>query len=205
MNIKDYLEQKRIAVDRFLDDVSPPAATPPTTLHESMRYSLMAGGKRVRPILTIAAAEALGTTPPGLMAVACSLEFIHTYSLIHDDLPAMDDDDLRRGKPTVHKAFDEPALHQRVDQRHRPPGEGRQHQKQGDHESEGKPHRTRTVEEGLLPQGVTAPLPTRIPQSKVDPEAGRRFPGPSPAASPRPAARLSCRNQRLMTAASSRR
>ena len=78
MNITDYLEQKRLAVDHFLDQVSPPAATPPTTLHESMRYSLMAGGKRVRPILTIAAAEALGSTPPGLMAVACSLEFIHT-------------------------------------------------------------------------------------------------------------------------------
>ena len=107
MNIKDYLEQKRMAVDRFLDDVSPPAATPPTTLHESMRYSLMAGGKRVRPILTIAAAEALGTTPPGLMAVACSLEFIHTYSLIHDDLPSMDNDDFRRGKPTNHKVYGE--------------------------------------------------------------------------------------------------
>ena len=65
MNIKEYLEQKRLAVDHFLDQVSPPAATPPTTLHESMRYSLMAGGKRVRPILTIAAAEALGSTPPG--------------------------------------------------------------------------------------------------------------------------------------------
>ncbi|MDP3598789.1 MAG: geranyl transferase, partial [Nitrospirota bacterium] len=62
MNIKDYLEQKRIDVDRFLDQVSPPATTPPTTLHESMRYSLMAGGKRIRPILTITAAEALGTT-----------------------------------------------------------------------------------------------------------------------------------------------
>lgn len=107
MNIKDYLEQKRLAVDRFLDQVSPPAATPPTTLHESMRYSLMAGGKRVRPILTIAAAEAVGTTPPGLMAVACSLEFIHTYSLIHDDLPSMDNDDFRRGKPTNHKVFGE--------------------------------------------------------------------------------------------------
>jgi geranylgeranyl diphosphate synthase type II len=105
MNIKDYLEQKRIEVDRFLDQVSPPATTPPTTLHESMRYSLMAGGKRIRPILTIAAAEALGTTPPGLMAVACSLEFIHTYSLIHDDLPAMDNDDFRRGKPTNHKVY----------------------------------------------------------------------------------------------------
>lgn len=107
MNIKDYLEEKRIAVDQFLDDVSPPPTTAPTTLHESMRYSLMAGGKRIRPILTIAAAEAIGTTPPGLMAVACSLEFIHTYSLIHDDLPSMDNDDFRRGKPTNHKVYGE--------------------------------------------------------------------------------------------------
>jgi geranylgeranyl diphosphate synthase type II len=105
MNIKDYLERKRIEVDRFLDEVTPPAATPPVTLHESMRYSLMAGGKRVRPILAIAAAESLGTPPPGLMAVACSLEYIHTYSLIHDDLPSMDDDDFRRGKPTNHKVY----------------------------------------------------------------------------------------------------
>ena len=105
MNIKDYLEQKRMAVDCFLDEVAPPAVTPPTTLHESMRYSLMADGKRVRPILTIAAAEALGQTPPGLMAVACSLELIHTYSLIHDDLPSMDNDDFRRGKPTNHKVY----------------------------------------------------------------------------------------------------
>lgn len=107
MSIKDYLEQKRIAVDRFLDEVTPPTTTPPTTLHESMRYSLMAGGKRVRPILTIAAAEAIGTTPPGLMAIACSLELIHTYSLIHDDLPSMDNDDFRRGKPTNHKVYGE--------------------------------------------------------------------------------------------------
>ncbi len=107
MNIKDYLEQKRVAVDRFLDEVTPPPSTPPTTLHESMRYSLLAGGKRIRPILTIAAAEALGANPPGLMAVACSLEFIHTYSLIHDDLPSMDNDDFRRGKPTNHKVYGE--------------------------------------------------------------------------------------------------
>jgi geranylgeranyl diphosphate synthase type II len=107
MNIKDYLEEKRVAVDRFLDQVTPPAKTPPTTLHESMRYSLMAGGKRVRPILAIAAAEAIGTIAPGLMAIACSLEFIHTYSLIHDDLPSMDNDDFRRGKPTNHKVFGE--------------------------------------------------------------------------------------------------
>jgi geranylgeranyl diphosphate synthase type II len=107
MDIKDYLEQKRIEVDRFLEQISPPAATPPTSLHESMRYSLMAGGKRIRPILTIATAEALGTRPLGLIPVACSVEFIHTYSLIHDDLPSMDDDDFRRGKPTNHKVYGE--------------------------------------------------------------------------------------------------
>lgn len=107
MNIKDYLEQKRIEVDRFLDAVTPPSTTAPTTLHESMRYSLMAGGKRVRPILAIAAAEAVGPTPPGIMAIACSLELIHTYSLIHDDLPCMDNDDFRRGKPTNHKVYGE--------------------------------------------------------------------------------------------------
>ncbi|HET9961888.1 MAG TPA: farnesyl diphosphate synthase [Nitrospiraceae bacterium] len=107
MNIKDYLERNRFEVDRFLDQVSPSAATPPTTLHESMRYSLMAGGKRVRPILAIAAAEAVGCSPPGLLPVACSLELIHTYSLIHDDLPSMDNDDFRRGKPTNHKVYGE--------------------------------------------------------------------------------------------------
>jgi len=107
MNIKDYLKDKQTAVDQFLDQVTPPPVTPPTTLHESMRYSLMAGGKRIRPILTIAAAEAIGGNPPGLMSVACSLEFIHTYSLIHDDLPSMDNDDFRRGKPTNHKVYGE--------------------------------------------------------------------------------------------------
>src|SRR5262245_50414239 len=105
MKIRDYLEQKRVEVDRFLESIIPPPSTPPTTLHESMRYSLMAGGKRVRPILAIAAAEAVGQPPPGLMPIACSLELIHTYSLIHDDLPAMDNDDLRRGRPTNHKVF----------------------------------------------------------------------------------------------------
>jgi len=105
MNIKDYLEEKRIEVDRFLDQVTPAAALPPTTLHESMRYSLLAGGKRIRPILAIATADAMETSPPGLISVACSLEFIHTYSLIHDDLPSMDNDDFRRGKPTNHKVY----------------------------------------------------------------------------------------------------
>lgn len=107
MDIAEYLERKRVDVDRFLDLAAPPAAVPPTALHESLRYSLMAGGKRVRPILTIATAEALDQTPPGLMPVACSLEFIHTYSLIHDDLPSMDNDDFRRGKPTNHKVYGE--------------------------------------------------------------------------------------------------
>lgn len=107
MDIAEYLEQKRIEVDRFLDLIAPPAAVPPPTLHDSLRYSLMAGGKRIRPILTIAAAEAIGATAPGLMPVACSLELIHTYSLIHDDLPSMDNDDFRRGKPTNHKVYGE--------------------------------------------------------------------------------------------------
>lgn len=107
MDIQQYLEQRRDEVDRFLDSVMPGSETPPGTLYESMRYSLMAGGKRVRPILAIAAAEAVGQTRPGLLAVACSLELIHTYSLIHDDLPAMDNDDYRRGKPTNHKAYGE--------------------------------------------------------------------------------------------------
>lgn len=107
MDIRRYLEDKRDAVDRFLDAMLPQATTPPTTLHESMRYSVCAGGKRIRPILTIAAAEALGFDSPGIMPVAASLELIHTYSLIHDDLPAMDNDDFRRGKPTNHKVYGE--------------------------------------------------------------------------------------------------
>lgn len=105
MDIGHYLNQKREEVDRFLEKVVPAAALPPTTLHESMRYSLFAGGKRIRPILAIAAAEAVGPCPPALWPVACSLELIHTYSLIHDDLPAMDNDDYRRGKPTNHKVY----------------------------------------------------------------------------------------------------
>ncbi|MEX5218139.1 MAG: polyprenyl synthetase family protein [Nitrospira sp.] len=107
MNIKDYLEQKREAVDRYLLSVIPAVDQPPTTLHESMRYSLFAGGKRVRPILAIAAAEAVGDPGDAILPIASSLELIHTYSLIHDDLPSMDDDDYRRGKPTNHKVYGE--------------------------------------------------------------------------------------------------
>ncbi|MGQ0810541.1 MAG: polyprenyl synthetase family protein [Nitrospiraceae bacterium] len=107
MDIGQYLEQKRGEVDRFLESIIPSAQTSPTTLHESMRYSVFAGGKRVRPILTIAAAEAVGSCSSSIVAVASSLELIHTYSLIHDDLPAMDNDDYRRGKLTNHKVYGE--------------------------------------------------------------------------------------------------
>jgi len=79
----------------------------PASVHEAMRYSLFAGGKRLRPVLALAAAETLGVKTPGLLPLAGSLELIHTYSLIHDDLPAMDDDDLRRGRPTCHKRYGE--------------------------------------------------------------------------------------------------
>ena len=102
-----YLEQKRQDVDRFLDQVIPTEKIEPTTLHEAMRYSLFAGGKRIRPILALAAAEAVGNPPPSVLAIASSLELIHTYSLIHDDLPAMDNDDYRRGKRTTHKVYGE--------------------------------------------------------------------------------------------------
>ncbi|MBI5410595.1 MAG: polyprenyl synthetase family protein [Nitrospirae bacterium] len=107
MDIRRYLDQQREEVDRFLETVVPDAKTPPTTLHEGMRYSLFAGGKRVRPILAIAAAEAVGSSSQAILAVASSLELIHTYSLIHDDLPSMDNDDYRRGKLTNHKVYGE--------------------------------------------------------------------------------------------------
>ena len=107
MDISRYLEQKRQDVDRFLDQVMPTGKREPTSLHEAMRYSVFAGGKRVRPILAIATAEAIGNPPHAVPAIASSLELIHTYSLIHDDLPAMDNDDYRRGKPTNHKVFGE--------------------------------------------------------------------------------------------------
>ena len=107
MDIKAYLQKKKVAVDKSLEKLVPPAKTYPPAVHEAMRYSLFAGGKRVRPILAIASAEALGAPIAGLLPIAGSLELIHTYSLIHDDLPAMDDDDLRRGRPTCHKVYGE--------------------------------------------------------------------------------------------------
>jgi geranylgeranyl diphosphate synthase type II len=105
MNIKAYLKKKRAIVDKSLEAVVPPAVTFPPTVFEAMRYSLFAGGKRIRPILAIAAAESLGAKTAGLLPLAGALELIHTYSLIHDDLPAMDNDDLRRGRPTCHKVY----------------------------------------------------------------------------------------------------
>ncbi len=106
-DLQGYLAHRTAAVDRALRQWLPPANTKPATIHKAMRYSLFAGGKRLRPALCLAAAEACGGSIQQAMPLACALECIHTYSLIHDDLPAMDDDDLRRGKPTNHKVFGE--------------------------------------------------------------------------------------------------
>ena len=102
-----YLERLRETTDEALESLMPPADSHPKRLVSAMRYSLFAGGKRIRPILVMAAAEAAGGTAQDALAAACAVELVHTYSLIHDDLPAMDDDDFRRGKPTCHRAFDE--------------------------------------------------------------------------------------------------
>jgi geranylgeranyl diphosphate synthase type II len=106
-DLQSYLAQQSAAVDRALDRFLPPATAKPSTIHRAMRYSLFAGGKRIRPALCLAAAEACGGSIGDALPLACAVECIHTYSLIHDDLPAMDDDDLRRGKPTNHKVFGE--------------------------------------------------------------------------------------------------
>ncbi|MGH7275865.1 MAG: polyprenyl synthetase family protein [Candidatus Rokuibacteriota bacterium] len=106
-DLQAYLKARRALVDAALERYLPPEETPPPTVHRAMRYSVMAGGKRLRPILVIAGAEAVGGVPDRVMPSACALELIHTYSLIHDDLPAMDDDDYRRGRLTSHKVFGE--------------------------------------------------------------------------------------------------
>jgi geranylgeranyl diphosphate synthase type II len=105
MSLADYIARQQTRVDQALDRWVPPESTDPSSIHRAMRYSLFAGGKRVRPLLAIAAAEAVSETCEGVENAACSLELIHTYSLIHDDLPALDNDDLRRGRPTNHKVF----------------------------------------------------------------------------------------------------
>jgi geranylgeranyl pyrophosphate synthase len=94
-------------MERALASRLPQADQVPTRLHEAMRYSVLSGGKRVRPALLFATARTLGLTEDEVEAAACAIELVHVYSLVHDDLPAMDDDDLRRGRPTCHKAFDE--------------------------------------------------------------------------------------------------
>jgi geranylgeranyl diphosphate synthase type II len=105
MNLREYLARQQQLVEAELDRLVPPQSTPPETIHRAMRYSLFAGGKRIRPILCMEAAHAAGGDTGGVAACACSLELIHTYSLIHDDLPALDNDDYRRGKLTNHKVF----------------------------------------------------------------------------------------------------
>jgi geranylgeranyl diphosphate synthase type II len=107
LNSTDYFRRKAELVDQWLERLLPPENARPSTIHEAMRYSIFAGGKRLRPILTIAAGEIFGAPERELLPAACSLEMIHTYSLIHDDLPAMDDDDLRRGRPTNHVVYGE--------------------------------------------------------------------------------------------------
>ncbi|MEI6560955.1 MAG: polyprenyl synthetase family protein [Verrucomicrobiota bacterium] len=107
MILKDYLTDRSALVDQALDGFLPKATVKPATMHKAMRYSLFAGGKRLRPVLCLAAAEACGGALEPALPAACAVECIHTYSLIHDDLPCMDDDDLRRGRPTSHKVFGE--------------------------------------------------------------------------------------------------
>jgi geranylgeranyl diphosphate synthase, type II len=107
VNLKTYLLTRQKLIDRALDRYLPKANTKPATLHRAMRYSLFAGGKRLRPILCLAAAEACRGKIDDALPFACALECIHTYSLVHDDLPSMDNDDFRRGRPTCHKAFGE--------------------------------------------------------------------------------------------------
>jgi geranylgeranyl diphosphate synthase type II len=106
-DLKAYLETRRALVDAALDKTLPTEDTPPANLHRAMRYSVLAPGKRLRPILVIAGAEVAGGRMEDVLPTACAFELLHTYSLIHDDLPAMDDDDYRRGRLTNHKVFGE--------------------------------------------------------------------------------------------------
>jgi geranylgeranyl diphosphate synthase type II len=107
LDLDAWIAARRSVVEAALDDALPAEAAWPATIHRAVRYSLFAGGKRIRPLLVLAAAEAVGGRVEDALPLACAVEMIHTYSLVHDDLPAMDDDDLRRGKPTSHKVFGE--------------------------------------------------------------------------------------------------
>ena len=103
--LQAYLADQVRAVDTALNEWVPAEQVEPASIHQAMRYSLFAGGKRIRPVLAMAAARAISETVTGVEQAAATLELIHTYSLIHDDLPALDNDDLRRGRPTCHKVF----------------------------------------------------------------------------------------------------
>ena len=107
VDLKAYLDGHRATVDAALERVLPPESAPPVSIHRAMRYSALAPGKRLRPVLVMAGAEAVGGRADAVLDTACALELIHAYSLIHDDLPAMDDDDYRRGRLTNHKVFGE--------------------------------------------------------------------------------------------------
>ncbi len=107
MDLKDYLATRAKEVDAALDRHLPKKSAAPATIHAAMRYTVFAGGKRLRPILCLAAAEACGGETENALLPACAVEVLHTYSLVHDDLPCMDDDDLRRGRPTCHKVYGE--------------------------------------------------------------------------------------------------
>src|SRR5262245_30248697 len=106
-DLETFLASRTTAINRALNRLLPSADTRPATIHKAMRYSLFAGGKRIRPTLCLAAAAACGGKEAEAMPLACAIECVHTYSLIHDDLPAMDNDDYRRGKLTNHKVFGE--------------------------------------------------------------------------------------------------
>jgi len=106
-DLSAYLLAQGVRIQDALERLTPRETEPPDVIHTAMRYSLFAGGKRIRPLLALAAAEALGDSGDAMLGPACALEMVHTYSLIHDDLPALDNDDLRRGRPTNHKVFGE--------------------------------------------------------------------------------------------------
>lgn len=107
MPLKKFLAEEARRVEAALDRLTPSESVAPATIHRAMRYSLFAGGKRIRPILCLQAAAAVSDAAPGALEAGCALEMMHTYSLIHDDLPALDNDDFRRGKATCHKVFGE--------------------------------------------------------------------------------------------------
>jgi geranylgeranyl diphosphate synthase type II len=106
-NLKDYLRRMAVRIEQEMDGLLPPKTQYPEALYASMRYSLFAGGKRLRPVLLLSTVEALGGDVEAALPIAAAVEMVHTYSLVHDDLPAMDDDDFRRGKPTNHKVYGE--------------------------------------------------------------------------------------------------